>query len=385
MSQNSRVPEVFVEEQCSPSFQRTLGVKFHDEVSKATHSFLSAHELVEDHVFESSCGSEDNAFTSEYLDNSKRVIKPSASLADLLNFSSGSSLGSGSTSSLSNNGSISGDKIPELTLEEIAEVKSSDGENQDFHLHDVTPRAKRISHGSLFVVEKHDKVDLATFHSNPTLSRSMSLKCARRPDAEETRTPLKDGKLNARVLGKELISRLEFVLTKAGDVRGGADAIARWLVDEGLIKQYEANRRSFEVEQMYTLCRHVEPNLWDGRRKDVIDNAEFEKTVESMKQTHKVEVDCLSSAKDKLAMKVEVLKNELDRLRSLRSSDVVKNKKKGSKLVEVEEGGIFEKNVSKLPESVPPPPPLPHASQTPPSLLSMVSAPPPPPFPGGPR
>ena len=51
---------------------------------------------------------------------------------------------------------------------------------------------------------------------------------------------------------------------------------------------------------------------------------------------------------------VEVLKNELDRLRSLRSSDVVKNKKKGSKLVEVEDGEIFEKKVSKLQEIVPP-------------------------------
>merc|ERR1719153_1927779 len=146
MSQNARVREVFVEEQCSPSFQSRGGHMVSSFTTRflqptATHSFLSAHELVEDHVFESSCGSEDNAFTSEYLDNSKRVIKPSASLADLLNFSSGSSLGSGSTSGLSNNGSISGDKIPELTLEEIAEVKSSDGENQDFHLHDVTPRA----------------------------------------------------------------------------------------------------------------------------------------------------------------------------------------------------------------------------------------------------
>ena len=134
---------------------------------------------------------------------------------------------------------------------------------------------------------------------------------------------------------------------------------------------------------MYTLCRHVEPNLWDGRRKDVIDNAEFEKTLVSMKQTHKVEVDCLRSAKDKLAMKVEVLINELDRLRSLRSSDVVKNKKKGSKLVEVEVGETFEKNV-KLPDTDPPPPRLPYSSQTPPPVLSVVSAPPPPPLPGGP-
>ena len=115
-----------MEEQCSPSFQsRTHGVKFHDEASKATRSILSAHELVEDHVFESSCGSDDNAFTSEYLDNSKRVIKPSASLADLLNSSSGSSLGSGSTSSLSYNGSISGDRIPELSLEYLFSCKVS--------------------------------------------------------------------------------------------------------------------------------------------------------------------------------------------------------------------------------------------------------------------
>ena len=113
----------------------------------------------------------------------------------------------------------------------------------------------RISHGSLFVVEKHDKVDLTTFHPNPTLSRSMSLTCARpSTEAEETRTPLKDRKLNARVLGKELISRLEFVLTKAGDVKGGADAIARWLVDEGLITRiiFYKNRHFSAQPQTYS-------------------------------------------------------------------------------------------------------------------------------------
>ena len=153
MSQSLRVPEVFVEDQFSPSFKkRTLGgVQFHDEVSEASISILSAHELVEDQVFESSYGIDDNdAFTSEYLDCSKRVIKPSSSLADLLNFSSGSSLGS-SSSANSNIGSISDDKTPELSLEEIAEVKSSDDENRDFHLQDLTPRPKRNSHGCMFI------------------------------------------------------------------------------------------------------------------------------------------------------------------------------------------------------------------------------------------
>merc|ERR1719233_1172276 len=205
----------------------------------------------------------------------------------------------------------------------------------------------------------------------------MSWTCSQpSPKAQETRKPSTNRKLNGRVLGKELITHLELVLAEEGDVKRGANAVARWLFDEGLIKQCTASQRSFEVEQVYSLCRYVEPNLWDGRRKDFIEKAEFlEKAIVRMKQTHKVEVECLKSAKDKLAVELDVLKNELDRLRSLRSSDVVKNKKKNSKLVEVEEGETLEKNAPKLPESMPPPPPLPDSSQSPPPPLAVVPVP----------
>merc|ERR1719158_461557 len=110
----------------------------------------------------------------------------------------------------------------------------------------------------------------------------------------------------------------------------------------------------FEVEQLYNQCRYVEPNLWDGRRTNFIEKAEFEKTLVRMKETHKVEVECLASAKNKLAMEVDVLKNDLERIRSLRSSDVVKNKKKNDKLVLVEDGEV-SKSESSASSNMPPP------------------------------
>merc|ERR1719158_1600127 len=118
----------------------------------------------------------------------------------------------------------------------------------------------------------------------------------------------------------------------------------------------------FEVEQLYNQCRYVEPNLWDGRRTNFIEKAEFEKTLVRMKETHKVEVECLRSSKNKLAAEVDVLKNDLDRIRSLRSSDVVKNKKKNDKLVLVEDGEISKSE--SLASSIMPPPPLPGLSSS---------------------
>ena len=70
-------------------------------------------------------------------------------------------------------------------------------------------------------------------------------------------------------------------------------------------------------------------NLWEGKRSDYIEKNEFEKTIARMKESHEIEVEYLRSCKLKLLKEVEDLKNDLDRIRSLRSSAPIKNSKQG--------------------------------------------------------
>ena len=240
-STRTPAPKVFVHYVSTPNSEDKpppVGYRFHDEVPIATRSVLSAPELDEDQIFDSSCGS-DNAFTSEYLDKSKRVIKPSISIADLLN-SSGSSLSSRSSSE----SSVSENQNLELSLEEIVEAKSSYGDDLNMCLEDRTLRRLRTSQESMFSVEKHEKVDIRTFINKPTLSRNMSWTCPRLKPGE-IGTPSKTRKLKGRVLGKEVTNDLEHVL-RDGDKRS-AMAVANWLFDEGFIKPCKGGQRSFEV------------------------------------------------------------------------------------------------------------------------------------------
>merc|ERR1719450_1150427 len=120
---------------------------------------------------------------------------------------------------------------------------------------------------------------------------------------------------------------------------------------------------------------------------------ELERILVRMKDSHKVEVECLRSSRDKLIQEVETLKNDLDRIRSLRSSDIIKKGKKNGKLVMLDEGDIVKLKSEKLsspsngssnqfPATAQLPPPLPELEGPPPPPLPGMEVLPPPPLPG---
>merc|ERR1719470_319312 len=131
------------------------------------------------------------------------------------------------------------------------------------------------------------------------------------------------------------------------------------MLDEGLITHCDKSLVTFQADKLYKLCRQLDLNLWEGRRSDYIEKNEFEKTIARMKESHEIEVEYLRSCKLKLLKEVEDLRNDLDRIRSLRSSAPIKNIEQGKNLVLVECG----ENVSPLSGvSAPTPPPLPGMS-----------------------
>ena len=60
--------------------------------------------------------------------------------------------------------------------------------------------------------------------------------------------------------------------------------------------------------------------------------------VQKLKDEHKNEVDILEARHSGMLEKIKDLQNDLERIRSLRSSDPIKNKKIGSKLIVLDEG-----------------------------------------------
>merc|ERR1719470_517270 len=178
----------------------------------------------------------------------------------------------------------------------------------------------------------------------------------------------------------------------------------------------------FKADQLYQVCREKEGKkvprrargLSEGRGKANKSEYVLDENYKKPPQLeHDDELEKLRASHQELSKKFEEVQNELERIRSLRSSDPMKNKKKGDKLVLVEVGETLKvgrRSVEAqtqvdpleldlnlptscvscpppppLPEVLcPPPPPLPKASCPPPPPLPELSGPPPPPLPSAP-